>query len=123
MGNTPDARVAHTIAAMEQRLALPWRVRELAALVHLSPSRFAHVFRATTGLSPLRYLHELRMERARMLLERTSMPVREVMLLVGRPDPSHFARDFRRRFGVSPRGYRREHATAAHAISGRGCEV
>ncbi len=112
MADTVDQRIAQSITAMEQRLAEPWRVRDLAALADLSPSRFAHLFRESIGVSPLRYLHDLRMERARHLLERTSLQVKDVMPLVGYADPSHFSKDFRRHFGVGPREYRHDFGVA-----------
>jgi AraC-like DNA-binding protein len=46
------------------------------------------------------------MERARLLLESTPLAVVEVMRQVGLSDPSHFARDFRNAYGLSPRAYR-----------------
>jgi AraC family transcriptional regulator, arabinose operon regulatory protein len=101
-----DRRIAQSIQTMEQRLAERQTVSQLAALVNLSPSRFAHLFRRTTGMSPVRYLHDLRMRRAQTLLQETSLPVGEVMRLVGWGDPSHFSKAFRRRFGVGPRDYR-----------------
>ena len=81
-------------------------VRELAAIAGLSPSRFAHLFRRMVGVPPLRHLHALRMKQARQLLEESSLPIRDVMRRVGWKDPSHFSKDFKRRFGVGPRRYR-----------------
>lgn len=79
----------------------------LAAAVNLSPSRFTHLFSSEVGLSPARYLHALRMERARLLLERTFLSVKEVMTQVGIADASHFSRDFKRYHGMPPREVRR----------------
>jgi AraC family transcriptional regulator of arabinose operon len=101
-----DPRIARIIAHMEDSFDRTPRVPELAAIVELSPSRFAHLFRAETGVSPGRYLHTIRMQRARVLLERTFLNVREVMILVGFRDPSHFARDFRRFHGIPPSAVR-----------------
>jgi transcriptional regulator GlxA family with amidase domain len=97
-----DSRIAHVIRHMESSIDSSPRVPELAALVGLSPSRFAHLFRDEIGMPPGRYLHRLRMQRARVLLERTFLSVRDVMRQVGFRDPSHFARDFRRHHGVAP---------------------
>jgi AraC family transcriptional regulator of arabinose operon len=105
-----DHRIAQLLDAIESRLAERLTVSDLAAMVDLSPSRFAHLFRRTTGVSPLRYLHDQRMRRAQHLLEETSLPVREVMRRAGWRDPSHFCKAFRRRFGVGPRGYRQARA-------------
>jgi AraC family transcriptional regulator of arabinose operon len=108
MDRIPDRRVADAMDEMERRIGEPIRVGELAASVNLSASRFAHLFREHTGSSPMRYLRDLRLERARLLLERTSLSIADIMRLVGCLDPSHFAKDFRRRFGSAPRDYRRE---------------
>lgn len=101
-----DARIARIIAHMEDSFDRAPRIPELAALARLSPSRFAHLFRSETGVSPGRYLHTIRMHRARVLLERTFLNVREVMTLAGFRDPSHFARDFRRFHGIPPSAVR-----------------
>jgi len=94
------------MAEIQQRMAEPFDIHGVAAAVNLSPSRFSHLFRAETGLSPLRYVRNQRMERARVLLERTFLNVEEVMARVGCNDPSHFARDFRRYHGMPPRQWR-----------------
>jgi transcriptional regulator GlxA family with amidase domain len=97
-----DPRIASVIKYMETTIDASPSVPRLAALIGLSPSRFAHLFRDETGIPPARYLHRLRMQRARVLLERTFLSVRDVMRQVGFRDPSHFARDFRRYHGVAP---------------------
>jgi AraC-like DNA-binding protein len=105
-----DTRIAEAIVRMENTLEAAPGVPDLAASVQLSPSRFAHLFRAETGVPPGRYLHTMRMQRARVLLERTFLTVREVMVRVGSRDPSHFSRDFRRFHGVPPSAVRGDHA-------------
>lgn len=101
-----DSRVLWAVADMDARLAdVEWAA--LALDVNLSPSRFAHLFRHETGYSPSRYLHTLRMERARLLLHRTFLSVREVMVQVGLSDASHFSREFSKYHGISPIAVRR----------------
>ena len=97
-----DPRIAHVITAMEADIDGRLTVAALAAAVNLSPSRLAVLFRKETGVSPARFLRALRMERARLLLERTFLTVKEVMAFVGVNDPSHFSRDFSRHHGVAP---------------------
>ena len=97
-----DARIAVVIARMEDTLEQRTNLAALAAAVNLSVSRLSHLFREEVGVSPGRYLHTIRMERSRTLLERSFLTVREVMLRVGVSDPSHFARDFRRYHGIPP---------------------
>jgi transcriptional regulator GlxA family with amidase domain len=91
---------------MQQRLAEPMLIGDLAASVNLSPSRFRELFTRQVGLGPAQYLQRLRLRRARLLIERTFLTVKEVMALVGYNDPSHFSRDFRRLHGVAPSALR-----------------
>ena len=101
-----DYRVTHIVDRMREGLHGELPLEDLAAEVGLSASRLAFLFRHETGRSPGAYLHTLRMERARVLVESTDLPVREVMRQVGLSDPSHFSRDFRNAHGFSPRAYR-----------------
>ena len=98
-----DPRVLTVVLYMERHLAEPLRVVELASLVSLSASRLTHLFRAHLGMPPQQFLRELRLDRARTLLEHTTMSVCDVRILVGCLDASHFARDYRARHGVGPR--------------------
>ena len=103
-----DPRLQQILEVIEGRLAEPLEVAALAAVIGLSVSRFTHLFSAGIGMPPLRHLRTRRMERARELLEGTADPIRTVRLSVGYTDPSRFARDFRKQFGVGPRDYRRD---------------
>jgi AraC family transcriptional regulator of arabinose operon len=107
-GDDMDPRIADVIAHMEQALEQPLTIAGLSAAINLSPSRLAHLFTRETGIAPGRYLHALRMRRARVLLERTFLSVKQVMACVGIHDPSHFARDFRRFHGVPPSAVRQQ---------------
>jgi transcriptional regulator GlxA family with amidase domain len=101
-----DLRVQYTIDRMREQLHRPLTVTELAAGVGLSVSQLTRLFRLDTSMTPGAFLHQLRMTTARILIERTSLTVLEVMMQVGISDPSHFARDFRRAHGMSPRALR-----------------
>ena len=102
MGTVIDGRITWAVEHMEDNLAGALSVPELAARVRLSPSRFRDLFSAHTGVAPAQYLRQLRLRRARVLIERTFLSVKEVMALVGYNDPSHFSRDFRRFHGMAP---------------------
>jgi AraC family transcriptional regulator, arabinose operon regulatory protein len=101
-----DLRVTRALQEIERRYGEPLDVKTLAAESGLSRSRFAHLFRAEVGMSPMRHLQAVRLIRARGLVERADISINEVMIQVGYHDPSHFARDFRRYHGVSPRDLR-----------------
>ena len=112
--------MALVIKRMESGLGLEATTQQLAAGVNLSSSRLNTLFKRDVGTSPGRYLRALRMARARVLLERTNLNVREIMSTVGINDPSHFSRDFRRYHGVAPSKLREQHSAdgSAHLTVG-----
>jgi AraC family transcriptional regulator len=82
-------------------------LEQLAALVGLSPFHFARAFKRSTGLPPHRYQLNLRIARAKELLETTDAPVTEIAFDVGYESSQALARLFRREVGLSPSDYRR----------------
>jgi len=77
-------------------------VELIARHVAMSPSHFAHRFRAVARVSPMRYLKQIRMHEARALLLAPGLRVGEVVARVGYESASHFARDFKSYFGAPP---------------------
>src|SRR5260370_8114854 len=77
----------------------------MAEQVNLSPSSFSHLFREVTGRSPYQFLKELRLDRARELLLDGRLSVTDVSRAVGYSSASHFIKEFRSRFGTTPRAY------------------
>jgi transcriptional regulator GlxA family with amidase domain len=82
------------------------RVEELATRVGMSPRNFARRFTVATSETPLGYLHRLRIDAARHLLEIRNKSVVEVGLAVGYEDQAFFRRLFKRYTGASPSAYR-----------------
>lgn len=79
---------------------------EFAQSVNLSIWRLCHIFKSDVGMPPIRYLRQLRMERAKNLLESSFLSVKEIAFQVGLNDESHFVRDFKSAYGFSPAIYR-----------------
>jgi AraC family transcriptional regulator len=89
-----------------ERLAEEISVETLAELVELSASHFAHVFKETTGMTPLQFVTRQRITRAQQLIRETKRSLIDVGLEVGYSSPSHFAQVFRRVVGVTPTDFR-----------------
>jgi AraC family transcriptional regulator of arabinose operon len=109
-GRPLDPRI---VAAVERIAARPgerYTVAGLAREAHLSPSRFAHVFRAQSGQSVIGTVLGARMREAAKLLVMTPMPVKEIADALGFSSQFHFSQTFRRRMGRSPREWRRRSA-------------
>ena len=102
--------VSAVLEYMRAHLSEPLTVADLADLVSLSPSAFAHLFRDVTGRSPYQFLKEMRLDRARELLVDGNLTVARISKEVGYGSVSHFISEFRGRFGVTPRAYYDAHA-------------
>jgi len=74
----------------------------LAATLNLSPSHLRHLLKEQTGISFGRHVKNVRLQKARKLLQETCLSVKEVMISVGMSDHSHFAKDYKKEFGESP---------------------
>lgn len=117
-----DPRTAIVIAELDRRFAKAWTVSELASLAGVSASRFARIFRADVGTTPMRYLRCLRLSRAAVLLTRTALPLETVIATVGYRDRRHFRRDFVSQYGMAPAAWRRRHrAVPVDDAGGQNC--
>ena len=113
VGGLPAWRVRRVTAHIEQNLDKPLPLTGLAAVVHMSPFHFARLFRHSTGHPPHRFVIRQRIARAREFLARPELTIAEISRRVGFRTPNHFTTVFRRVSGVTPRGYRIEHAREA----------
>lgn len=103
VGHGADAnRILTSMHYIREHHARKLSVEEVARRVAMSSSHFAHRFRAVARISPMRYLREIRLERARSLLLENGARVSDVALRVGFESPAHFTREFKRRYGISP---------------------
>ncbi len=92
----------HVLGIIESRLAEGLDLPKLAAAARLSRTHFAQWFRRRVGQSPMRYVRERRVERAKALLASTDLTVEQVAGLVGFKDPAHFNRVFKSVVGAPP---------------------
>ena|SRR6266481_8204944 len=101
-----DSRVSKIIEIVVDRPDFTLSSEEIVKTVNLSPARFRALFKQETGLTPTRYLKQVRLKAAAHLLSTSFLTVKEVMFKCGITDASHFARDFKRQFALSPTEFR-----------------
>ncbi len=110
-------QVAQSLALMHSDFARPIDVAELARAAHMSASTFFEAFKTITSYSPLQYLKEIRLNRARQLLLWEGASAKQAARQVGYRSLSQFSREFKRRFGRPPRE-ERSWAVAAGEMTG-----
>jgi AraC family transcriptional regulator, glycine betaine-responsive activator len=82
-----------------------------AAALKLSRRQIERLFSRYLGLTPVRYMNDLRLARGRALLAETDMKVTDVAVACGYASTSHFSKSFRKKYGLSP--YRFSHFGSA----------
>lgn len=91
-------------------------VAAMIARTGLAERTFVRRFTRATGLTPLDYVHALRLEEAKQMLETGPQPVEAIAEEVGYEDPSFFGRLFRRKVGLTPAQYRRRFSGLRQAL-------
>ncbi len=100
------ARILDVMQFIRENHTRKLSVSVLAKRVAMSPSHFAHQFSRIAHLSPMKYVREVRLERARTLLGEKGTRPTEVANEVGFESAAHFTREFKRRYGTPPSRYR-----------------
>ncbi|MGE8497971.1 MAG: helix-turn-helix domain-containing protein [Pseudomonas sp.] len=91
---------------IDNHLAEPLSLGQLADLCALSEYHFARMFSLSFGVPPHRYLLSRRLQRARELLRQGTLPLGDIALACGFASASHFSNRFRQAFGATPGHYR-----------------
>lgn len=87
-------------------------LKELADMAHLSACHYSHEFKRQTGFSPLEYVINTRLEKAKMLLLQTTLSVTDIAYEVGYESGGSLSNLFIKKTGCSPRAYRRSNGIA-----------
>jgi transcriptional regulator GlxA family with amidase domain len=117
---TSDILITRCQEWAADRYAEPNPVTAMVRLSGLSERTFVRRFTVATGMSPLDYIHALRLEEAKQILETQDLPVEAVALEVGYQDNGFFGRLFRRRVGMTPGQYRRRFGNLRTLLKTRG---
>jgi AraC family L-rhamnose operon transcriptional activator RhaR len=106
LGDPTHPAVMDAMRMMESRPAHPWTLTELAAALHLAPGYLVRLFKSATGLPPIAYLSQHRVELAAARLLHTDDPISRIGESVGWSDQNYFARRFKAHYGLSASAYR-----------------
>lgn len=97
-----DSIVHKALLLIEQELQTNSSVTDLCAKLHIGRRQLERRFKNDVGLSPGEYRQQLRLARAKWLLQTTDLEITTIAVECGYQDGAHFSRLVRRAFGVSP---------------------
>jgi AraC-like DNA-binding protein len=93
---------------MQEQIERSLSLDQLAAYFKYSPSHFSMLFREETGMSPIHYFIQLKMQKACQYIVLTNMKLNEIAVKLGFDEPAYFSRIFTKIMGLSPSAYRRK---------------
>ena len=96
-------RMARAIATIRKSFDETIRIEDLAEELDMSVSGFHSHFKTVTGMSPLQFQKQLRLQEARRLMMNAGLDATQAGQQVGYDDPSHFTREYKRHFGRPPK--------------------
>ena len=111
-----DLRVEKIVARIKEEYRQDPSLSEMAQVVNLSPSRLRYLFKKEMGVAPGHYLKRFRLGLAKELLETSFLSVKEIISRIGVSDPSHFVREFKKAYGLTPAQYRLSLATTNNVV-------
>ncbi|MEM9105761.1 MAG: GlxA family transcriptional regulator [Pseudomonadota bacterium] len=106
--NLRHTKLSHVIHEMERNIETGVTSAELAQRVNISTRQLERLFQRYLGKTPKRFFTELRLQRARNLLEQTDMKIIDIAVACGFSSPAHFTKLFRRQFEISPHALRQQ---------------
>lgn len=115
VGNLREFYTREAINFIEQNYNKNISITDIANFCNLNRSYFGKIFKDTMHVTPQDFLIKYRMNRACDYLSNTNYPINTIAQIVGYDNPLHFSRAFRNTYNVSPRDWRKNHASITHS--------
>lgn len=114
-----DRALDEVMRAVQRDPGKRWTVDALAGRVHLSRAQLTRRFRAIAGCSPAHFVISVRIERARHLIQETTMTLSQIASALGYDDVYFFSRQYKQYTGYAPSSLRR-HTASTNEEHARG---
>ena len=81
-------------------------IDEMAKMANMSKRNFQRIFKNALGISPVNYLIQVRLQKARKLLRETDLQIIDISAITGFTDPNYFIKCFRQSYGTTPHKFK-----------------
>ncbi len=108
VGYSAPRKLRRAIVLMERDLEAPLPLAAIADDIALSQRQLERLFKSHTGVTPVQYYLEVRLDRARGMVTQTELPILEIAVACGFSSQEYFARAYKKRFGLPPSKDRQE---------------
>ena len=113
--------IPHIKDYIDKRINTKININEICKVeFSTSPEYFSRAFKKMYGMSPSQYILQQKLDLAKMLLDKTDLPVHEISDRLAFFDAAHFSRSFKQIYGMSPKTYREISKTAAGSADTQG---
>lgn len=106
---SPSVMLKRVTDSMEHSFAQEYDASRYAEMMHISRSRFDHLFREQMGVSPFTYYKRIRLLNAEHLLACTDLPIKQIAERCGYQSALYFTQAFKAASGLTPSAYRKKH--------------
>lgn len=114
--NPSDKYIRDAIAFMNNNYHEDLSIEQVAAHVNLNVSYFYKIFKQITGDTPMNFLNSIRINKAKLLLEKSDISIIDICEFVGFNSRQYFTSAFKRHTGLTPREYKRNFETGATPV-------
>lgn len=83
------------------------KIEQLSTITHLHPNYLHRIFKESMGCTIIDYLTKIRMEKAKMLITQTDIPITEVASFIGMNSSQYFSKVFKKHIGITPSALRK----------------
>ena len=111
-----DRTVRKAMIYIHNLYARPLTLQGIASHVHLQPNHLCTIFKAYTGHTVMQHLAQTRVDAAKFLLRRDSLPMARIAELCGFPSERTFFRQFQKIAGMSPKAYQKQQMIKTHEL-------
>lgn len=109
-----SVKLSEVCTYIQQKLYSRITVTEIANFFNVSSRRIHQIFNDSLHVSPKQYISDLKIEKAKQILEKTSMPIIDIADTLGYYSAYHFSSAFQQKTGCSPSAYRRNLLSKSH---------